>query len=221
MTVTLEAPLDLGAAVESRRPAPPPISPERIVDATLSCLARWGVAKTTLDDVAREAGVGRATLYRLFPGGRDALFAAVVATEAGRFTRALDAALADAHSLEDVIVTGVWRAAALLREHKVLRFLLAHEPESILPHLAFERQTALLAAVAAMAAPWLGPWLPTPDAETAARAAEWLARIVMSYLVCPSAQFDLADRESVRRLVRSYVMPGLVPVDIPTVPFTS
>ena len=33
----------------------------RLIDATLICLARWGVAKTTLDDVARQAGCSRAT----------------------------------------------------------------------------------------------------------------------------------------------------------------
>ena len=42
----------------------------RIVEATLRCIARWGIAKTTLDDVAREAGCGRATIYRAFPGGK-------------------------------------------------------------------------------------------------------------------------------------------------------
>ena len=42
----------------------------RIVDAALRCLARQGIAKTTVDDIAREAGLSRATLYRAFPGGQ-------------------------------------------------------------------------------------------------------------------------------------------------------
>ena len=41
---------------------------DRILDATLTCLGRVGLTKTTLDDVAREAGCARATLYRYFPG---------------------------------------------------------------------------------------------------------------------------------------------------------
>ena len=40
----------------------------RLLDATVACIARVGVSKTTLDDVAREAGCSRATLYRYFPG---------------------------------------------------------------------------------------------------------------------------------------------------------
>jgi len=50
---------------------------ERLLQATYSCVARWGLAKTTVEDAAREAGVSRATVYRYFPGGRDELISAV------------------------------------------------------------------------------------------------------------------------------------------------
>ena len=56
---------------------------QRIVDATTRCIARWGVAKTTLDDVAREASCSRATVYRLFPGGKDAVLEATGNIRAG------------------------------------------------------------------------------------------------------------------------------------------
>ena len=56
------------------RPLP---TEQRLLEATLVCLARHGIAKTTLDDVAREAGVSRATLYRYFPGKQALLSAAV------------------------------------------------------------------------------------------------------------------------------------------------
>ncbi len=42
---------------------------ERLLQATYDCVARWGLAKTTVEDAAREAGVSRATVYRYFPGG--------------------------------------------------------------------------------------------------------------------------------------------------------
>ena len=46
----------------------------RVVDAMLECIGRWGLGKTTADDVARTAGISRATLYRTFPGGMDVVF---------------------------------------------------------------------------------------------------------------------------------------------------
>ena len=53
---------------------------DRVLDAALACVARVGVAKTTLDDVAKEAGCARATVYRCFPG-RQALMRAVLDRE--------------------------------------------------------------------------------------------------------------------------------------------
>lgn len=37
---------------------------ERIIDAAERCFERWGAAKTSIDDVANEAGLSRATVYR-------------------------------------------------------------------------------------------------------------------------------------------------------------
>jgi len=36
---------------------------DRILDSAVNVLARWGFRKTTVDDVAREAGVGKGTIY--------------------------------------------------------------------------------------------------------------------------------------------------------------
>ena len=113
----------------------------RVVDGGLRCLARQGIAKTTVDDMAREAGVSRATLYRTFPGGKEGVLAAVVETEVARLFSALAVAMGEAHDLEDVLVAGMVEAARRLAGHPALRYLLAHEPDVVLPHLAFDRWT--------------------------------------------------------------------------------
>ncbi|MDQ3757030.1 MAG: TetR/AcrR family transcriptional regulator, partial [Actinomycetota bacterium] len=66
-------------------PATRGVSEQRVREAALRCIARWGMAKTTLDDVAREAGISRATVYRLFPGGKDGLMEAVARAEIACF----------------------------------------------------------------------------------------------------------------------------------------
>jgi AcrR family transcriptional regulator len=182
---------------------------ERVVDAALRCVARWGLTKTTIDDISREAGVGRATLYRLFPGGRDAVFEATVAAELARCLHRLESGLTGEETLEDFVVAAMVEAGTTLTNHAALQFLLAYEPEAILPHLAFQEMDALLRAVAALAGPYLQAWL--PDAEASARAAEWIARITLSYVTTPARDVDLCDADSVRHLVRTYVIPGLQP----------
>ncbi len=54
-----------------------PSAEDRVLDAARRCVDRWGLSKLTIDDVAAEAGVSRATLYRLFPGGKDVMFDAL------------------------------------------------------------------------------------------------------------------------------------------------
>jgi AcrR family transcriptional regulator len=184
---------------------------DALAEAALRCIARWGLAKTTLEDVAREAGLSRATVYRAFPGGgKDALFVALADRELTRLEHAVALAVDAADGLEDAVVAAVTTIARHLEGHAAFRFLLVHEPGLVLPHLAFHRLDALLARVRAVGGPMLERFLP-PSA--AAELAEWVARFVISYVCCPAAGVQLTDDASVRRLVTTFVLPGLsVPV---------
>lgn len=179
----------------------------RIVDAALRCVGRWGVAKTTLDDIAREAGCSRATVYRLFPGGKDGLIATVATTEIARAFAIIAERFDAATNLEDLIVEGMTTAAALLTEHRPLQYLFANEPEVVLPRISFHEADHVLRAVSAFVAPYLARYV-DPDVDTL-RAAEWLSRIVLSYLCSPSPAVDMRDEASVRSLVQAFVLPGL------------
>ena len=46
---------------------------DRLLAATYRCVERFGMGKTTIDDIVKESGVSRATIYRQFAGGRDEL----------------------------------------------------------------------------------------------------------------------------------------------------
>jgi AcrR family transcriptional regulator len=177
----------------------------RLADAALECIARQGIAKTTLDDVARAAGCSRATVYRIFPGGKDGLLSAVVDTEVARFFSALALRMGAASDLEDVLVVGMTDAARHITEHPGLSYLLDHEPEVVLPHLTFSHMDSVLAVSSTFTAPFLGRWL---DHEEAKRVAEWGARIVLSHLLNPADGLDLTDEVRVRRLVRTFMLPG-------------
>src|SRR2546429_1999184 len=58
---------------------------ERLLDAATTLLVRWGYRKTTIDDVAREAGVGKGTIY-LHWKDKNELFRAAIWREQQRYS---------------------------------------------------------------------------------------------------------------------------------------
>ncbi len=66
---------------------------ERLLDATTTLLIRWGYRKTTLDDVAHEAGVGKGTIY-LHWKDKNELFRAAVMREEHRYSEDLQRRIA-------------------------------------------------------------------------------------------------------------------------------
>ena len=197
------------ATLDALAPAPA-AADVRLVDAALACVARWGMTKTTLEDVAREARCSRATVYRAFPGGKEALWDAVVRTEATRFLDRIRARVEAAVDLEDALVAAISEAGRSIARHQALQYLLEHEPGVVLPALAFHRLDELLAIVRAVGGPLLARFVDDDGRDSTDRSAalaEWAARIALSYTLSPSAGVDTADEESVRTLVTTYVLP--------------
>ena len=179
---------------------------ERVLQAGYECVARWGLAKTTVEDVARAAHVSRATVYRYFPGGRDELISGVVAWEFARFFLRLYEEVADAESLEEVMERGLMFAHRAVAGHEVLQRILVTEPEILLPQMTTEAdQTHTL--VAAFLTPYLVRHGMAEGAESDA-VADFLARMVLSYIGSPG-RWDLEDPEQVALLVRSELLAGI------------
>lgn len=209
---TVGAEPDAGV-VRSHASASPPTSAQstspqrvRIIDATLECLAQYGTAKTTVDDIARRARVSRATVYRVFPGGREELLAAVVDTEVARLFSVLGVRLGGAGDLTEALAQGIVEASTRIRGHRALAYLVEHEPEMVLGHLAFDESDRLLATASRFVAPFLSRWMSPSEAG---RVAEWATRIVLSYAIAPSARMDLTRLDMATRLVEQFVVPGV------------
>jgi len=99
----------------------------RLIDAAEVCFTRFGVAKTTLEDIASEAGVSRATVYRYFEGGRDEIILGVVLREGQEFLEALRRRVQREKTLGDAIVEGVLYTVAAVRKNEHLALLFAPE----------------------------------------------------------------------------------------------
>jgi AcrR family transcriptional regulator len=191
-----------------QRPSARPEVETRAVAALLSCVARQGLRKTTLDDVAREAGCGRATLYRYF-ASKQALLSAAGHTEATRIVAALRDAAAATDTLEDAVVALLVTAGVELGAHPALRFVADFEPDWLLPHLAFAGGDRFLAAAADALAPAVERFV---GADDATRAGEWIARVGLCLLCSPVSPVALGDEASVRGYAREFIVPALDPL---------
>ena len=106
----------------------------RILDGAFEAVATFGLSRLTVEDVARQAGLSRQTLYRYF-GSKDELIGALVIRELEAFLDGVRAAHARHTDLEAAMGEAALFCLRTVREHPLLDRLLASEPETLLPYL--------------------------------------------------------------------------------------
>jgi AcrR family transcriptional regulator len=183
---------------------------ERIVDAAETAITRWGMARTRIDDIAEEARCGRSTIYRYF-GNRENVIVQVLLRRGRVFADVLLQHVADIADPSDKIVEGVVLALKQIREDELLSSIFTAETLPSAERLAeaaeplFELATQVWVQLL-RADPRLARSL-RPDVSPE-RAAEWILRIMLSYLAVP-----LRSKNGVRTLrrdLRLLLLPALV-----------
>ncbi|MBU6215326.1 MAG: TetR/AcrR family transcriptional regulator [Acidobacteria bacterium] len=190
------------------RPVEPVSNEDRALDALFDCVLRWGLSKTTVDDVARAAGISRATLYRLFPGGKAAMVQAGTRRMVTELADSVAADLHDAADLGDALTRAIVSARRFLSDDEALQLLLEHDPASVQAQLALGSFDQVLDAAAGAMGPALAPF--AGSAERGAAASVWAARLLVSYLTDPTAD-DLGDPAVAGSLVHDFFLPGFAP----------
>ena len=179
---------------------------ERIFEATYACVARYGIAKTTVEDAARAAGLSRATVYRHFPGGRDQLIEEAITWEVNRFFLRLADAVAGVADFAELLEEALLFAHQAVEAHEVLQKLLVTEPDRLLPQLNLDS-----ARVLDLVSSFIEPHVPPdrlPDGVSKAEMADYVARVFLSF-ISAQGDWDLTDRVQVRELVRTELLAGL------------
>ncbi|MFA1537885.1 TetR/AcrR family transcriptional regulator [Actinomadura monticuli] len=184
----------------------------RVLDAAHAEFSRIGIQRSTMEDVARRAGVSRITVYRRF-ATKDALVEQVVRRE---FRRYFDRFLVDikrAESPADRVVLGFVTSLRAIRGNPLIGGLIVTEPDMVVPSMVSDGGRTL-AIVRQFVAGQLrreqraGNVSADLDADLVA---EMMVRISASFLAIPSHLVDLDSDDQVADLARRFLVPMLDP----------
>ncbi|HZB04778.1 MAG TPA: TetR family transcriptional regulator [Actinomycetota bacterium] len=168
----------MASTIETVRPG----TRDRILDSAFSAVATHGLARLTVDDVARLAGLSRQTVYRYFDS-KDALIQALVYREEETFIEGVRAAHARHDRLEDAMREAILYCLTAAREHPLLDRLLASEADALVPVLTIHGG-GLLARARAVIEELAAGW--GLRSELVHRSADVSVRAMVSYVLTPS-----------------------------------
>ncbi len=162
---------------------------DEYLDAVEVCVRRYGWSRTSLQDIAQEAGVNRTTIYRLL-GSKDAIFGLFAAREVRRLSewaaRCGQAGQAKGAPTTETLIEVAAGAIERVRSNPTTAKLLADEPELV---ASFMRNR--IPEVIERFIDLLGPLLAAAmeEGRVARRdprlMTEWVVRICLSLLFAP------------------------------------
>jgi AcrR family transcriptional regulator len=179
----------------------------RILDAALAELRDYGLRRTSMENVARRAGLARATIYRRFPN-KPELVRVVAVREVGRMMAHVTRSVSGYPTVRERVVEGFVAGVRLARDDSLLTRLLASEPETTLPYLTIDSEFALAAIRGFLVSQLVSAPEPTSLADPEATA-EVMVRLGLSVLFAPSGHIPLDTDEDLRAFATSYLLPLL------------
>jgi AcrR family transcriptional regulator len=187
-----------------------PTNAERILEAAEECFARYGFQKTSMEDIAREAGLSRRSVYRHFPD-KSALFNHVAAGRTRIFLDEIVERTAALDGLSAQIEEVARLTSRFIREDPISAALRRVDPDSLARIVTTEAGELLGMAMEAIV-----PLIEIARARgevradlDIVRAAEWITRMVFSLTATPSVTFDIDDPEQKAEFIREFLLPGL------------
>lgn len=186
-------------------------SARRVLDAARAAFGDQGVRATTMQAVARRAGLARATIYRKFDT-KDELVEAVLLDDLRDYLDRLDAVMEAAGDLGDQVVEGYVETLRYVREESMLRVVVDHDGDWGMRYF-----TVAAGPVLAAARRYLADRL--RDAQEAGAAlevdadqvAELLVRLCHSLMLTPTGVIPHHDDEDTRAFARAVLVPIVVP----------
>lgn len=182
-------------------------SAEGILDAALVEFDRYGIRKVTLEDVARQAGVSRTTIYRRF-ATRDELIAAVMDRENARLFADIADELNEARPQSNYYVEAFTSAILRSRRHRVLNRMVTDEPALTLELARRHYRAAVTRIEAALQAVFPPGFADRIGPRAVGELADHTWRYAMMALLLPSAE-PLETADDIRAFATQHFLPSL------------
>ncbi len=187
---------------------------ERILAAALQCFEEVGIRRTSMDDIARTAGVGRVTVFRRFEG-KEQLTQIVLLRDVLQVSELARARFAGAADLETGLTDALVLAVQSLRDRALFVKVLRAEPESFLRSLTTDG-VGMISVIRRSIADWLGASGGGPlSDEDADLVGEGITRLGVSLILTPEGSIPLYDDEGLRAYFARYVVPGIARLATP------
>ena len=175
---------------------------ERLLAATSRCIARDGLAGTSIAAVAAEAGVSRQTVYRYF-AGRDELAKQTIFSTAEALSEQIASHVAQLTDPADIVVEALVLGLAEVRSDPVLHAIWdSASPDGLVAEIITHPAGIAWARRPLARAVELAGWSDA-DADTAI---EFFLRISLSLMI--SASPERSDEE-LRVFLYRHLIPGL------------
>ena len=183
---------------------------DAVLDAAARHLASHGIAGTTVDDVATEAGVSRATVYR-YIGGKNELVPAVIGREADEVLVRLTEVIASSTTADRMIADVVTNALLMIAERPVLSRLTSTDLRESLPFVTVAAGPLVDGVVSAVSDAIRGAPDLAVDAGAIDDAVEEATRFVLSHLTTPRRDGSRLDPTDAGERASALVAPLLAP----------
>jgi len=183
---------------------------EKLLDAAMACYRRNGVNSTVMEDVAQQAGVGRATLYRHF-ANQEALLADVMAHNLEQMQALMTTSIQDCILPEEFFVE---TALVIINEcyERGLNTMLFSDgtANSVVSRITFSDPT-----LSTMGNDLIDPFYQRAKNEGILRdwvtrplLQEWTSRLLLSFLTTPSPRLN--SERKLRKFFYEAIMPSII-----------
>ena len=193
--------LDTAADPNNVRPA--------IIAAATDCFARYGVKKTTVDDISKAAGVSRPTFYRFYKN-KQGLLLSLAIEEMRRISNKSHKLQKKFDQIDDVFIEAILDAVIESQKSQIVQFLLSPENEDLIIQITESAEEAWQLQTSG----W-GRLLDRAEKEGRLRSnvkhndiAHWITVIQTMFIIRSRAIKQ--SRAELRELIQSFVLPSIL-----------